>query len=71
MFKKYSFSPEVAKKILLARDAILRENLNEAYHQLYSIADPEFKEFAPWKELEEMVECYDTKSNHSEAVDGY
>ena len=35
------------------RDALVEEDYNEAYHQLYSIADPEFTSFTPWDELEE------------------
>ena len=35
------------------RDALVKNDPNEAYHQLYSIADPEFTSFTPWDELEE------------------
>lgn len=39
-------------KILAARDALLKSDMNEAYHQLYGIADPFFKSFEPWRQLE-------------------
>jgi hypothetical protein len=38
--------------ILAARDALLADNLNEAWHQLYTMADPTFTEMEPWRNLE-------------------
>lgn len=46
----------VAQKIIAARDALVREDLNEAYHQLYCIADPAFSSFTPWANLEMHAE---------------
>lgn len=46
--------PDIAKKILAARDAIIRGETDEAYHQLYSIADPAFENFEPWELLEKQ-----------------
>lgn len=42
----------VAQKILAAKEALVVGDHNEAYHQLYSIADPEFISFEPWQNLE-------------------
>lgn len=55
-------SPTVAVKILAARDALtnyphdkLAEAAQEAYHQLYSIADPTFIKRDPFAELERIA----------------
>ncbi len=50
-----SITPEIAKKIIATRDAITHEDYDEAWHQLYSIASPEFDKTEPWKELEEIA----------------
>ena len=50
-----SITPEIAKKIIATRDAIAHEDYDEAWHQLYSIASPEFDKTEPWKELEEIA----------------
>lgn len=62
---KFSFQPVLeirgkketpnvlAEKLLAMRNALIRGDLNEAYHQLYTIADPEFESLTPWKNLEE------------------
>ena len=47
-----SITDDVAKKIIAARDALIRDDKDEAYHQLYSIADPEFSNTNPWEKLE-------------------
>ena len=52
----FSDQKAVASKILLARDAILNYDLEDAYHQLYSIADPEFESYDPWRVLEAIAE---------------
>ena len=44
---------DVRLKILKARDALVAGDTDEAYHQLYSIADPEFLSRDPWAKLEE------------------
>lgn len=46
--------PDVAKKILAARDALIVNNTEEAFHQLYSIADPTFTDNHPWRVLEKQ-----------------
>jgi len=43
---------DVAEKILKSRDALLKEDYEEAYHVLYSIANPDFDSIEPWVELE-------------------
>jgi hypothetical protein len=50
-----SITPELAKKIIAVRDAMIQEDPYEAWHQLYSIACPEFDSTDPWKELEEIA----------------
>lgn len=42
----------MARKIIAARDAIANEDTSEAWHQLYSIADPSFESVTPWAILE-------------------
>lgn len=43
---------DVARKIIAARDALAKGDTNEAWHQLYSIADPRFESVTPWANLE-------------------
>lgn len=50
-----SLPPDVAEKILRARDAITAEDYDEAWHWLYKIADPEVSSFTPWAELEAIA----------------
>jgi hypothetical protein len=47
---------DVRDKILKARNALIVEDLDAAYHWLYAIADPTFTDFNPWKE-----EAWDSK----------
>lgn len=46
---------DVARKILLVRDALVKRDMEGAYHHLYSIASPKFDQYEPWKELEEIA----------------
>lgn len=46
---------DVVVKLLAIRDALIKEDYYEAWHQLYLIADPECLEFTPWAKLEESV----------------
>jgi hypothetical protein len=52
----YDIPADVAKKIIAAKDALTNmtgtDAIQEAYHQLYAIADPEFKSINPWSILE-------------------
>lgn len=41
--------------LLAIRDALVEGDVFEAYHQLYSLADPTFSEYEPWAEWEERV----------------
>ena len=43
---------DVARKIIAARDALIRKDIDEAWHQLYSIADPRFESYTPWARIE-------------------
>lgn len=45
----------MCKKILAARDAHIAGNLDEVYHQLYSIASPNFDKTEPWQDMENLV----------------
>lgn len=38
-------------QILKVRDALLQEDHEEAYHQLYAIADSNFDQLNPWKDF--------------------
>jgi hypothetical protein len=44
------------EKLLAIRDALIKRDISEAYHQLYALADPEFKRLHPWKEWENLAE---------------
>lgn len=47
--------PILARKILAARDALIKNEPMEAYHHLYSIASPTFDQVDPWEELEKVA----------------
>jgi len=51
------YSPSVAKKLLIIRDALIKKDYEEAYHQLYSIASPNFDKNCDevWDELEKIA----------------
>jgi hypothetical protein len=55
MTKPSDIPPDVAHKLIACRDAILGGNQDEAWHQLYSIADPDFISYTPWSVLEEQA----------------
>jgi len=43
---------DIKKKLLEIEEALVREDINEAYHILYSIADPTFTKHNPWECLQ-------------------
>jgi hypothetical protein len=45
---------EEAKELLKIRDALLREDIDEAYHILCSLADPLFGAGTTWNEWERI-----------------
>jgi len=47
----------IAKRVLAARDAHIKGDHDEVWHQLYSIAHPDFDTLSKdtWKDLEEMA----------------
>jgi len=47
-----SIPPEVCRRIIAARDAMADGLEDEAFHQLYLIADPGLNKADPWRELE-------------------
>ncbi|UFW76292.1 MULTISPECIES: hypothetical protein [Rhizobium] len=38
--------------IIAIRDALIGEDIEGAYHQLYKAVDPEFVKLQPWAEIE-------------------
>lgn len=52
-----TLTPDIAKKILAVRDELIKEDYQEAFHQLYSIASPGFDKYEPWAELEALSEA--------------
>lgn len=46
---------DVARKVLAAHEALIRDDLDEAYHQLYLIADPTCTSFTPFAKLEAVA----------------
>lgn len=54
---KNEINPRVAKLISLAIDGLLRNDVNEAYHQLYQIGSPNFDKMNEevWSELDELA----------------
>ncbi len=45
----------VARQILLVRDALVEGDVDQAYYELYRIADREFTSTTPWACLEELA----------------
>jgi hypothetical protein len=41
-----------AEAVLAIRDALLCDSVEEAYHQLYRVVDPDFVKLKPWEETE-------------------
>lgn len=62
--------PDVCRKILLARDAIIMDDISEADHQLYAIACPDFCELKPWDKIEAVVKQDDCKRGEKSAIMG-
>jgi hypothetical protein len=48
-------SPRQAKVILKIRDELAREDISEAYHQLYELIDPKFERLDPWEEIKKIA----------------
>ena len=46
---------DVAAKLVACRDALLQGDTDEAWHQLYAIADPTFSSLDPWLEVEQSI----------------
>jgi len=47
-------SKRVAIQILKIKDALIKGDDIEAYHQLYIIADPDCIKLTPWEEIERI-----------------
>jgi hypothetical protein len=47
--------PDVAEKILKARDSFVQKEYDEVWHWLYSIASPNYDKTEPWENLERMA----------------
>jgi hypothetical protein len=50
-----SLPPDVAEKILKARDAFIGKDYDGVWYFLYSIASPNFDKTEPWEDLERMA----------------
>jgi hypothetical protein len=46
---------EIYKKILAAREAYIKGDMDEVWHQLYLIADPKCENLQPWEQMEKIV----------------
>lgn len=60
--------PDIAKKILAIRDELVKQDYQEAFHILYSIASPEFDKIEPWAELEKIVGDNNIKVKGAEVI---
>lgn len=56
----------ISEKLIAVRDALVVKDIEEAYHQLYQIADPEFVSYTPWAEI---VKAAQSPSEDREAVE--
>jgi len=45
----------VASKIIEVRNCLISKDYDEAYHNLYKMADPRCLLFEPWKQVEEIA----------------
>lgn len=52
-----TYSPDVAKRLLGIKNALLHNDYNEAYHQLYMIASPNVDKHSDevWEEMEQIA----------------
>jgi hypothetical protein len=64
-------SPEVARKLLAIRDELAKPDYDEAYHILYSIANPKFDSYQPWELLEKIASGDEGGSDGWISVGGY
>ena len=55
-----SYSPAVAKRLIAIREALLRNEMDEAFHQLYMIASPNCDKYSGevWTEMEAIAGEY-------------
>lgn len=51
-----ALSPEIAGKILKARDAFVEGDYDNVWHWIYSIASPNYDKTDPWEELEKIAQ---------------
>lgn len=61
-------SPQIAKKLLLIRDELVKGNAHEAYHQLCLIADPELTNLDHWNKLETIAHGHPSFGQRSEGT---
>ena len=54
-FEMGHLSPDIAEKILKARDAFIADDYDEVWHWLYSIASPNHDKTEPWEDLERIA----------------
>lgn len=60
---KEQIPPRVAFQVLAVKQALVEKNIEEAYHQLYQIASPDFNKYEPWAELEELAKQWQQSKN--------
>ncbi len=58
----------VAGQLICIRDALSKNDINEAYHLLYGIADPNYTRTEPWNRLEEIA-MLNTAPTNTEVVE--
>jgi len=66
-----SLPKDIRMKLLKIRAALIKEDKDEAFHIIYSIADPSFMEKLPWKDLEESVEKEQAKTKEMTKLEKY
>lgn len=58
-----NINKDFAQRLLLVRDALVNKDFDEAYHQLYGIASPNYDDYFPWAELEKIAEYKQKEDN--------
>lgn len=64
-----AMSQAVAGQLLCIRDLLVAKDYDEAYHALYSLADPDFTSRTPWQKLEDIAKGIGCHQPNDEAAD--
>lgn len=62
-------SQAVAGQLICIRDLLVTKDYEEAYHALYSLADPDFTSLTPWQKLEDIAKGIGCLQASDEAAD--